>query len=143
MVLSAARLYRVPDACAVSATDATTIRTPLMNVRIMTSLLTLSHRRIGSGLIGAERFLGEERSGGGIGARAAAAADRLVAAFAALAVVGARVAQLREHARAVPDVGKPLDARVARADRQVAARIDFAFVRHEADAGAGEAAARH
>src|ERR1051326_8416477 len=95
------------------------------------------------GAIGAERFFSEERAGRRVGAGAAAAADRFVAAVAALAFVGGRIPELCEYLRVIPDVGEALHARVAAAHRQVAARKHFAFVRYEADARARQTAACH
>src|SRR3954470_2100134 len=106
----------------------------------------MEHQRtrdfVATRLIRTERLFREERSGRGIGTGAAAAADGAVPARAALAFVALEVAQPREHRRSVPDLGERRRARVAGADRQISARIDDAFVRHEADARAGEASAR-
>src|SRR5262249_50218012 len=85
----------------------------------------------------------EKRPGLGVGARAAATANRVVAAFAAPALERRRIAQLFEHLGRGPDVPEALHAGVAGGDQQVAARIDAPFVRDEADAGPGEATARH
>src|SRR5829696_9034244 len=95
------------------------------------------------GLVRAEGLLGEEAAGGGVGAGAAAAAECLVAAVVALAFERRRIAQVAEYRRVVPDSGEALRPGVAGVDREIAAGIDAALVRDEADARAGEAAARH
>src|SRR5262245_24741339 len=115
----------------------------LMHLSIMTSLLDCGAPTIEVGAIGAERFFGEKRSGVRVGPGATAAADGAVAAVAALAFERVRIAQLREHGRVAPDVAELLTAGVAGGDGQVAARVDLSFVRHEADAGAGQAALCH
>src|SRR5215831_7533084 len=109
----------------------------------MTTLLGSGAPAIEVGAVGAERLFGQERAGRGIRPRAAAAANRVVAAIVALAFERLRIAELLEDRRVVPDVLERLHARVAGGDRQVPAGIDAAFVRDEADARAGEAAARH
>src|SRR5581483_12004949 len=139
---SVARSYFAPD-CAAARADAATTSTALMKWRRMTYLLKADDPLIEFRTIGAERFLGEEAAGRGIRARTAPAADGDVAAVAALAFVLVGIAQLLEHARVVPDVGEPLDARVAGRGRQVPAGIHRPFVRDEADARSRQAAARH
>src|SRR3954453_16945130 len=99
--------------------------------------------RVEIGSIRAEWLLGEKASGGRIGAGAAAAAQCLIAALAALALERIGVPQLLEHRRVVPDVLEVMLPRVAGADRQVAARIHVAFVGDEAHRGTGQAAAGH
>src|SRR5262245_168790 len=98
-----------------------------MHLLIMTTLLG-SAPAIEVGAVGTERFLGQKRAGGGVGAGAAAAANPAVAALAALPFERARIAELLKHGRVVPDGPEALHARVAGADRQVAARIDAPFV---------------
>src|SRR5476649_1103569 len=90
-----------------------------------------------------ERLLREKTSRRRVGTGAAAAAQRLIAALAALPFERVRVAQLLEHRRVVPDVLEGGLPRAAGADREVTAGVDIAFVGDEADGGAGEAAARH
>src|SRR5207248_9080820 len=90
------------------------------------------------GLVRAERLFGEETAGRGVRARAAAAADREIPALAALPFVRVRIPELLEHARRAPDVFERLNARIARADRQVPARVHQAFVRDETHARAGQ-----
>ena len=97
----------------------------------------------GAGLIHAERLLGQEVAGGGVGARAAAHADVAEFAAAALAFEVVVVAQLLEDLRVVPDFGEALLAQVAGQRRQIAAGENFAFVREEANAGSRQAAFGH
>src|SRR5207247_3605220 len=87
-----------------------------------------------------ERLFGQKRTGRREGTRAAAAADRAIAAHPAFALERRRIAQLLEHRRVSPDVGKPLHARVAGRDRQIPAGIHTPLVRDEADARPRQAA---
>ena len=62
--------------------------------------------------VGAERLHCQKTAGRGVGARAAAAADRLEAAVAALPFQRAGGPELFKDGRVAPDVGEPLAARL-------------------------------
>src|SRR5438067_2999857 len=115
------------------------LRSAVLILRIMTRLLGCYQSLIEIGPVGAERFLREERAGRGVRARAASAADGLIAAHTTLPFVGIRIAQQSEHFGVVPDVGESLRARVACRDRQVTTRIHSTFVRDETDARSRQA----
>src|SRR5262245_52822556 len=141
-VLSAARSYRA-GVCATSAAVAAITMAALMHLLTLTDLLESDDPTPGIGAMCAERFFGQKRSGSSVGSCATAPATRVVTALAAFPLQRVGIAQILEHQRLVPDVLEALDSRVAGTDRQIAARVDPAFVRDEADARASQAAARH
>ena len=87
-----------------------------------------------SGLVLAEGFLGHGVIGHAVGAGAAAAADLMVFAHAALAFVGALVAELEEPWGLFPEFGEGRFAYVAAVQRKVAAGLELAGMADEAEA---------
>ena len=103
----------------------------------------LNHLSGCAGFVHAEWFFGKEVSGGGEGAGATSHADMTKFTTAALPFQVVVVAETVEDYGVGPDVGETLLAQVTGESGQIAAGEHFAFVRDEADTGAGEAAFGH
>ena len=88
-------------------------------------------------LVDTEGFFLEHVAGGGVSACPASHADIAKLATAAFSFQIGGIAQKPESAGVLPDVGKSLCFQVAGRYREIAAGIDVAFERDEADAGAG------
>jgi hypothetical protein len=102
--------------------------------------LLLAHR---SGFVHAEGFFPLPIARHAVRARAAPEADQLEFATAAFAFKDSRIAQLGEKLRRLPDLLEALLPEIARFEWKVAARLDKAFVRDEADPRARETTACH
>jgi hypothetical protein len=113
---------------------------PVSTVRWLAFLTSNSQ---GTRFIYAERLFALPVAGHAVRPGSASIADKFELAAPALAFQHARVAQLGKQLGRFPDFLEALAAQVSGFQRQVAARLDYALVRDEADAGSGQATARH
>src|SRR5664279_6399358 len=101
------------------------------------------HLRRGTRLVHTERLFGQEVPGGSVSARPASHADMAEFTATALPFQVVVIAQLAEHHRVSPDVGKTLLPQVAGDGGQITAGEDFSLVRDKAHTGSSQAALGH